>query len=189
MLKLNIKARQDTSEFLTANLLSIHIITLDIDCSWNFLSSHNFARCSSSSSSTSEKRALRTWNLGQVFEIELSMVGQQHSKWLFWVADCSKILKSKIKARPVNAGLYLAFKHCISFVAANFGWQWLQFIQNHVRHCFQVVGTVLWKCCAIWLESEQTPFSWKGRPFSLRSAALSRIQFRTCWYVLMFFFY
>ena len=114
-----------------------------------------------------------------------SALTQQHSRWLFWVADCSKILKSKIKARPVNAGLYLAFKHCISFVAANFGWQWLQFIQNHVRHCFQVVGTVLWKCCAIWLESEQTPFSWKGRPFSLRSAALSRIQFRTCWFVLI----
>ena len=35
-----------------------------------------------------------------------------------------KIFKSKIEARPVNAGHYMAFKHCISFatyLAANFG--------------------------------------------------------------------
>ena len=37
-----------------------------------------------------------------------------------------KILKSKIEARPVNAGHYMAFKHRISFatdsdLAANFG--------------------------------------------------------------------
>ena len=39
-------------------------------------------------------------------------------------ADCQKkIFKSKIEARPVNAG-YMAFKHSISFatnLAANFG--------------------------------------------------------------------
>ena len=35
-----------------------------------------------------------------------------------------KIFKSKIEARPVNAGHYMAFKHSISFaidLAANFG--------------------------------------------------------------------
>ena len=35
-----------------------------------------------------------------------------------------KIFKSKIEARPVNAGHYMAFKHRISFatdLAANFG--------------------------------------------------------------------
>ena len=35
-----------------------------------------------------------------------------------------KILKSKFQAFTVNAGLYMAFKHCISFatdLAANFG--------------------------------------------------------------------
>ena len=35
-----------------------------------------FAQCSSSSSSTSKKWELITWNLGQIFEIELWMVGQ-----------------------------------------------------------------------------------------------------------------
>ena len=36
MLKLNIKTRQDIPEFLTANLLSIHIIAFDIVWSLNF---------------------------------------------------------------------------------------------------------------------------------------------------------
>ena len=40
LLKLNIKARQDTSEFLTTNLLLIHIIELDIDWSCTFLLAH-----------------------------------------------------------------------------------------------------------------------------------------------------
>ena len=52
------------------------------------------------------------------------MVGQ------YTVDDClpsqvaQKIFKSKIKARPVNAGHYMAFKHRISFatdLTANFG--------------------------------------------------------------------
>ena len=43
---------------------------------------------------------------------------------IFCEADCSKIFKSKINACPVNAGLYMTFKNCISFAtysAANFG--------------------------------------------------------------------
>ena len=35
-----------------------------------------------------------------------------------------KIFKLKIEARPINAGQYMAFKHCISFatdLAGNFG--------------------------------------------------------------------
>ena len=42
LLKLNIKARHDIPEFLTANLLSIHVIALDIDWSWNFFTWNNF---------------------------------------------------------------------------------------------------------------------------------------------------
>ena len=57
--------------------------------------------------------------------------------WSVTVNEClqrqiaKKIFKSKIEARPVNAGHYMAFKHRISFatdLAANF---WLQSIQNH----------------------------------------------------------
>ena len=33
-----LQAKQDMQEFLTANLLSIHIITLDIDWGWTFFS-------------------------------------------------------------------------------------------------------------------------------------------------------
>ena len=43
---------------------------------------------------------------------------------MFTNADCSTIFKSKIEARPINAGHYMAFKHRISFatdLAANFG--------------------------------------------------------------------
>ena len=62
LLKLNTRVRQDIPEFLTANLLSIHIFASEIDLSWNNFSLHNF--CS------------ETWNLGQILEIKLSMVGQ-----------------------------------------------------------------------------------------------------------------
>ena len=39
-------------------------------------------------------------------------------------ANCSKNLQIEIKARPVNASDYMAFKYCFSFatdLAANFG--------------------------------------------------------------------
>ena len=74
--KLNIKARHEIRELLNANLWSIHLISFNIDWSWNIFTSHNFAQCSSSSSMTSKKWEVKTWNLGQIFEIELWMVGQ-----------------------------------------------------------------------------------------------------------------
>ena len=48
------------------------------------------------------RKGLRTWNLGQIFEIELWVVGEEHSRWLFTKADCSKNLKLKIEAHPVT---------------------------------------------------------------------------------------
>ena len=57
LLKSNIKPRQDIPEFLTTNLLLIHVIAWDIDWSWKYfliaqfcsmLIMHNFAQCSSS---------------------------------------------------------------------------------------------------------------------------------------------
>ena len=52
-----------------------------------------FAQCASSSSSTLKKWELITWNLGQIFEIKLWMVGQLHRRWVFTWADCSKNLQ------------------------------------------------------------------------------------------------
>ena len=74
LLKINIKARQDISEFLTANLWSIYVIATWIGVE-NFPLRTSFALCSSSSSLTSEKCLLRTWNLGQIFEIKLWTAG------------------------------------------------------------------------------------------------------------------
>ena len=52
-----------------------------------------FVQCSLSSSSTLRKWELRTWNLGQIFEIDLWMVGHLHSRWMFAKEDCSKNLQ------------------------------------------------------------------------------------------------
>ena len=71
LFRLNIKARHEILEFLNANLWSIHLIAFDIDLpSWVEIVSLRtiFAQCSSSSSSTSEKWEVRTWNLGQIFD-------------------------------------------------------------------------------------------------------------------------
>ena len=42
LLRLNIKARHEISEFLNANLWSIRLIAFNIDWSWNIFTSHNF---------------------------------------------------------------------------------------------------------------------------------------------------
>ena len=54
--------RQYTQELLTANLLLTHIIALDIDCSRNIFSSHNFAQ-SSSSRSYHRPQKCENWEL------------------------------------------------------------------------------------------------------------------------------
>ena len=80
LFKLNIEARHEIPEFLNANLWLMHFIPFDIDWThhwrWNISLSTIFAQCSSSSSSTSTKWELITWNLGQILEIKLCMVGQ-----------------------------------------------------------------------------------------------------------------
>ena len=81
----------------------------------------------------------------------LSVTLYQHSRWLFSVASCSKIFKSKIIARPVNAGLCMAF--IIAFNLLPF-WQQtllvsLLLIQNQVRDRFQAFTPLhlKWLCC------------------------------------------
>ena len=137
------------------------------------------------SSSTSLKWELRTWNLGQNFEIKFWMVGQEHSRWSFSKADCSQTLQIKVEARPVNPGLYKPFKHHFSFaadLAANFGCDWLRIIPDIVSKHLHIANC---SSCAVQLKYVHTPFSRTGRWF--RSAALHRIRFRTCCFFLIFF--
>ena len=50
-----------------------------------------------------------------------------------------KIFKLKIEAHPVNAGHYMAFKHCISFaiyLAANFGHNQFRITPDFVFQAF-----------------------------------------------------
>ena len=81
----------------------------------------------------------------------------------------------------------------ISFIFNLFGCKlWLQSIQNHARHSFKVFTHSHLKslCCllGIWADCiTVTPFSRTGCQF--RSAALHRIQFGTCWFVHMPYFY
>ena len=147
-----------------------------------------FAQCSSSSSSTSKfkKKSKRweliTWNLGQIFEIKLWMVGQWHSRWMFAKQIAQKIFKSKIEACPVNAGHYdMPFKHHISFainLAANFGCNLFSITHDIVS---KLMHAAIWSLWAVLFESEQTPFPQTGHWF--RPAALYRYQFGTCGFV------
>ena len=70
-----------------------------------------------------------------------------------------KIFNSKIKARSVNAGHYMAFKHRFSFatdLAANFGCNRFRIVPEIVSKLLRVaIGSL----CAVPLLSEQTPFS------------------------------
>ena len=95
------------------------------------------------------KVRLRTWNLGQIFEIKFY-------GWLVsnTIDNClqrqiaKKTFKLKIEARPVNVGLYMATSHfsCDWFSCK----LWLQSIQNHARHLSKLLHTAIWSCCAIW---------------------------------------
>ena len=66
----------------------------DIDWGWNIFTVHNFLSMliehTTSSLSASEKRELRTWNLGQIFKIKQWTVGQKYSRWK---SNCSKTLQ------------------------------------------------------------------------------------------------
>ena len=103
-----------------------------------------------------------------------------------WIAQ--KIFKLKIEAHPVNACPYLSFKHRISFatyLAANFGCYQFRIMPDIVS---MLLHDAIWSCCAVQLEFEQTPFSRIGR-HQFRSAALHRIQFGTCCFVPVSYFY
>ena len=68
--------------------------------------------------------------------------------------------------------------------AATFGWNLLRIKPDIVS---KLLHATIWSSCAVQFESEQTPIPWTGR--RLRSAALHRIQFKTCGFVPMSYFY
>ena len=73
-----------------------------------------------------------------------------------------KIFKSKIEARPVRAGHYMAFKHSISFatdLAANVDCNRFRITSDIVS---KLLRATIWSSCAVLFESEQTPFPWTG---------------------------
>ena len=90
-----------------------------------------------------------------------------------------KIFRSKIEARPVNAGHYMAFKHRILFatnLAANFRCDRFRITSYIVS---KLLCAAIWSRCAVRFESEQTPFQVPRTGRRLRSAALHRIRFGT----------
>ena len=97
--------------------------------------------------------------------------------------------KSKLVQLIQGSTGKMAFKHSIllnSFVtnlAANIGCYQFRIMPEIVSKLSSLCTTI-WSCCAVWLESEQTPFSRTGSSCLFRSAALHRFRFGTSWFVL-----
>ena len=134
-----------------------------------------FAQCSSSSSSTLKKWELITWNLGQIFEIKLWMVGQLHRRWVFTWADCSKNLQIENRNSFCQDWWLHGLQHRISLnsfatdCAANFDCNQFRIAPDIVS---KLLRAAIWSRCTVRFESEQTPFSY-------------RIRFGTCGFVSM----
>ena len=80
----------------------------------------------------------------------------------------------QVKASPINTGLCIGLD--IQTILAQIGCElWFQSIQNHARDYFKLLHTSIWGCCAVQLESEQTPLSCTGCRF--RSAALHDLEY------------
>ena len=85
---------KDTPEFLTTNLFLIHMITSDIDLSWNnFFSYIFFVQCSPSRSLTSEMWAVKTSNIGQIFQGNPGPVKALHCHFLCYGATQQNIFR------------------------------------------------------------------------------------------------
>ena len=170
-------------EILTATLLLIYVVALDIDVEFFSLSTIFAHWLTLRSSLTSEKWKLTTWKLK--FRTDLwnhSMDCWSVTQWM--IIFKGRFLKtSLIQACPVNASLYMVFKTHISFwadlamncqaVFPNFGCYPFRVMPKVL---FKLFYTAIWSCCSVWLESEQTPFSLKCQ---FRSAAFNALH-RTC---------
>ena len=102
-----------------------------------------------------------------------------------WLLKKSSNRKSKhVLSRLIH---YMAFKHRTSFATdsvANFGCYRFRITQDIVS---KLLRAAIWSSCAVLFKSKQTPFSQAGRRF--RSETLHGIQFGTCSFVLMSYFY
>ena len=147
---LNIQARLDIQEFSIANLYQY-----DIDWRWNFFTSHNFAQCSWSSSSTSEKREL---NLK--FRTDLRdqlIVGWSVTQMISF--NC-KLQKRNLQTKNLCLSCQCRSIHSfqtLHFVCNHFGCKlWFQSIQDRARHRFQAFARchLKWQCCSIWISAD-----------------------------------
>ena len=80
-----------------------------------------------------------------------------------------------VQSMQVSTCQYMAFKQGISFaiiLTVNFGFNRFWIMPEIIS---KILRTAIWRCCTLWLESGQTPFTRTGR--RLRPASLRRIRF------------
>ena len=191
LFKLNIKARHVIREFLNANLWSIHLIAINrlelklFHFTQFLLNAHRVAH---------QFRKRKNWEL----EI-LDRYTRSSYVWLVSnTADhclqrqiAQKIFKSKIEARPADAGHYYHRLHglpTLHFMLPTSTWlQTLIVIDSESCQTMADIiswhlHSAMWGRCAVGFKFEQTPFPQTGRRF--RSAVfLHRIRFGTCVFV------
>ena len=116
-----------------------------------------FSQCPLSSSLTSEKRKLRTWNFGQIFEVELWLVGWlvmhiKHSGWLLWITGYSVNagLIINLGVRVEKPSLWaLVFKYCRQFMGQVPFVTFVQRLYNSYNHAHSP-GQHLWLSPGLW---------------------------------------
>ena len=185
LLRLNIKARHEIPEFLNAYLWSIHLLTFDIDLSWNIFTLHNF--CSTLIKQLIDLEKLRTKNLKfRTYLQDRVMDGWSVTQQIIVYKD--KLLKYLQIENWTSSSQHWSqdgFQHSISFatnLTANFGCYRFRITLMIPDVISKLLRTAIWSRCAVQFESEQTPFSRTGH--WLRSAALYRIVLGTCGFVL-----
>ena len=95
--------------------------------------------------------------------------------------------KSKLVQDETSHLVVTTWLSNIAFYLRPIGLHTLQSIQNHARHCLQVLRAAIWSRCAVRFESEQRTFSRAG--CRLWCAALHRIRSRTWGFVPMLYSY
>ena len=116
-------------------------------------------QCSLSRSSTSEKWKLRAWNLGQIFEIELWIVGQLYNRWLFSVAHCSKYLEIENRSSHIQCrSLHGFVETWLSNIAFHLRLFWLQTVLTGCYQ-FRIMLDIVSKLC---LQPFEVLCSWIG---------------------------
>ena len=156
---------------------------------------------SSSSSLTSEKWELITWNFGHI-----SSYGWLVSSTVAWddcftKINCSKNLRIKNQSFSFQRWSLHGFQtsHFRSSFAtdlpANFGYYWFRITPGGVTlfpsFC-NAMSAAIWSSCAVLFESEPTvgrPFLRQVVEFMVISALLHRIRLGTCVFVPMSYFY